>query len=85
MHRSSLQSAFRRALEKSGVHKKAHVHTLRHSWATHMLELGMSLRLVQVYLGHRSARTTQIYMPVSGDSSLPNSGESRTTTPNGWK
>jgi len=61
VHRSSLQSAFRRALEKSGVHKKAHVHTLRHSWATHMLELGMSLRLVQVYLGHRSARTTQIY------------------------
>jgi site-specific recombinase XerD len=56
--RSSLQKAFRRAVKKSGVHKKAHIHTLRHSWATHMLELGMSLRLVQVYLGHASARTT---------------------------
>lgn len=59
--RSSLQSAFARALKQSGVHKRAHVHTLRHSYATHLLEAGVNLRLIQVYLGHTSARTTQVY------------------------
>jgi site-specific recombinase XerD len=59
--RSSLQSAFRRALKKSGVHKRAHVHTLRHSYATHLLEDAVSLPLIQEYLGHRSLRTTAVY------------------------
>ncbi|MGH7427090.1 MAG: site-specific integrase, partial [Candidatus Methylomirabilaceae bacterium] len=58
---SSLQAAFRRALLNSGVNKRAHVHTLRHSYATHLLEDGVNLRLIQAYLGHGSARTTQIY------------------------
>jgi site-specific recombinase XerD len=58
---SSLQSAFRRALAQSGVHKRAHVHTLRHSYATHLLEDGVNLRLIQEALGHRSSRTTEIY------------------------
>ena len=61
MSRSSVQSAFVRALRQSGVHKRAHVHTLRHSYATHLLEAGVNLRLIQVYLGHTSARTTQVY------------------------
>lgn len=59
--RSSLQSAMRRACASAGIAKKAHVHTLRHSYATHMLELGVNLRLVQAYLGHASVRTTQRY------------------------
>jgi len=59
--RSSLQSAFRRALLHSGIHKKAHVHTLRHSYATHLLEASVNLRLIQEYLGHSSPKTTAIY------------------------
>ncbi len=59
--RTSVQSAFVRARTQSGVHKRAHVHTLRHSYATHLLEDGVNLRLIQVYLGHTSARTTQLY------------------------
>ncbi len=58
---SSLQSAFRRALKLSGVAKRAHVHTLRHSYATHLLEDSTDSRIIQVYLGHGSLRTTQIY------------------------
>jgi integrase len=57
----TLQSAFVRAVKRSGVHKRAHVHTLRHSYATHLLEAGVTLPLIQEYLGHTSPRTTSIY------------------------
>ena len=60
--RSCLQSAFVRAVTQSGVHKRAHVHTLRHSYATHLLEAGVNLRLIQDYLGHTSPSTTAIYL-----------------------
>ena len=59
--RGSLQAAFRRALQKSGVRKRAHVHSLRHSYATHLLERGVNLRIIQSALGHRSPKTTALY------------------------
>ena len=59
--RSSLQSGFRRAVQRAGINKRAHVHTLRHSYATHLLEANFNLRVIQDHLGHRSPRTTAIY------------------------
>ena len=59
--RSALQLAFRRALKQSGVRKAAHVHTLRHSYATHLLEANVNLRLIQHNLGHDSPITTALY------------------------
>ena len=56
-----VQAAFGAALKDSGLHKRATVHTLRHSWATHLLETGINLRLIQTYLGHTSLRTTALY------------------------
>ncbi len=57
----AVQKTFKLALKASGITKAAHVHTLRHSWATHLLEANINLRMIQEWLGHRSPATTSVY------------------------
>ncbi|MBT4266613.1 MAG: site-specific integrase [Deltaproteobacteria bacterium] len=74
MDRAGVQAAFKLALGDCNIHKKATVHTLRHSYATHLVEAGVNLRAIQEYLGHANPNTTVIYAQLSKPS-LDNSGE----------
>ena len=67
----SVGDVFRAVLQESGIKKAATVHTLRHSYATHLLEAGVSLRVIQAYLGHASIKTTAIYTHLTKSAEAP--------------
>ncbi len=71
---SGLQKAVKRAVAKARIQKRVSCHTLRHSFATHMLEKGVNIRILQELLGHSDVKTTKIYTHVMDKStdSLPN-------------
>lgn len=66
MSQTSVQGALRRVMkELPGIKKRVHPHVFRHSYATHLIEAGVNIRLVQQYLGHASLSSTMIYLHVT--------------------
>lgn len=63
--RESLRKVFRLAVKKAGIKKEVTLHSLRHAYATHLMESGINVRVIQELLGHNSIRTTMIYTHVT--------------------
>jgi len=68
LERSSVQGAMRRVVQELKIQKAISIHSLRHSYATHLLEAGVNLRLIQQYLGHSSLQTTMVYLHLTSAS-----------------